>query len=418
MEGIMDKVIKTFIGEIRSVDEKNYTLEAVVSDETIDRYQEVIKVDAWKKGLKNYQKHGVLLSSHNYGTLINQIGIAERVRIEDGKLVAKFKYFTNSGNSEADWGWFLAKQGLAAYSVGFLPRPNGYETASWDDEDVKSGKKPLRTYTDVELLEISQVTVPANPSALQKSMEDEEDVVVKEYKEMVLARAFPTREEIPISDEYAEMIIKDLEEEAETKPDTEGYVHIGVDEGKHTDHKMRTISISKDQGIQAHYCVDCKKVTGYLFDKSKGWTHEKAAAWVEEHTKKDDFEEMLTRYVDEEIEEKSLEEYIEEDRKKKPKPGGCKSEEDEEMILKAIEEFKAEILEKFAKIEEKFEKWDKEDEEYQKDVEQLVKELENQEATEEEEVVLKQLEEDEDYIKSILSEQNELLATKFPVQSN
>jgi len=187
-EILMAKVIKTFISNIKSVDEVNGIVEAVVSDETIDRYREVIKIDAWKKGLSSYKKHGVLLSSHDYSKLTNQIGIAESVKIVDKELVAKFKYFVNAGNEEADWGFFLAKQGLAAYSVGFLPKPNGYEMADWDDDDVRSGKKPRMVYTDVELLEVSQVTVPANPSALQKSLEgfaNSKDIVLNEYLEKV-----------------------------------------------------------------------------------------------------------------------------------------------------------------------------------------------------------------------------------------
>lgn len=217
----MEKVIKTFISEIKGIDEKNFTVEAVVSDETMDRYQEVIKIDAWKKGLGSYKKHSVLLSSHNYGKLTNQIGVAEKVRTEDGKLIAKFKYFTNSGNKEADWGFFLAKQGLAAYSVGFLPKPGGVETADWDDEDVRSGKKPYRTYTDVELLEISQVTVPANPSALQKSINDTEDEFLKEYSQKVyekmieVGKDFTAKEEIEV-----EIVPKNVEDKTiEIKPE-------------------------------------------------------------------------------------------------------------------------------------------------------------------------------------------------------
>ena len=400
-----------------------------------------------EEGFKELSEAWVLLSSHNYGTLTNQIGIAEKVKVEDGKLIAKFKYFTNSGNPEADWGWFLAKQGLAAYSVGFLPRPNGYETASWDEDDVKSGKKPVRTYTDVELLEISQVTVPANPSALQKSMEDNEDPFIKEYSEMVYQKLFSKQEEIiPLEEDFSDMITRDLEdnekdldEDVETKPDTEGYIHIAApgQEGKHGDHKIRTISISSTQGIQAHYCVDCKKNTGYLFAKSKGWTHEKAAAWVEKHSKtfemllisdislQDENQELpvilevtfeeLQNYI--ELTSKEFEDFLEEDKKKRPK-GGCKSEEEEEMILKAIEELKVEMSARFTKIEDKFAQWEKEDEEYKKDLEDFTAELEKeQKEIDEEDVVLNQLEEDEDYIKSLLSEQNALLATKFSVQS-
>lgn len=285
----MEKVIKTFISEIKSVNEKDFTLEAVVSDETIDRYGEVIKIDAWKKRLGRYKAMPVLLSSHRYDKLTNQIGKAEKIKIEDGKLVAKFKYFHGEGNDEADWAWKLAsKFGMAAYSVGFLP----YKAEDKEyDEDVKSGKKACREYTDVELLEVSQVLIPANPSAMMKSFEDEEDEVVKEYIEMV-QKEFISQEE----PEFVELVqedleVKDVEDEIETKPDTENYVHIAApgQEGKHSGHEIKTIAISSKEGIKAHYCVGCKKITGYMFDKSKGWTHEKAAKWVEEHNKAYDF---------------------------------------------------------------------------------------------------------------------------------
>jgi hypothetical protein len=44
-----------------------------------------------------------------------------------------------------------------------------------------------------------------------------------------------------------------------------------------------TITISEKEGIQALYCGKEKQVRTYLFDKSKGWTMDKAKAWVESH---------------------------------------------------------------------------------------------------------------------------------------
>lgn len=44
-----------------------------------------------------------------------------------------------------------------------------------------------------------------------------------------------------------------------------------------------TINISEEEGIQALYCGEEKKVRTYLFTKAKGWTMEKAKAWVAEH---------------------------------------------------------------------------------------------------------------------------------------
>lgn len=281
----MEKVVKTFVSEIRSINEKDFTLEAVISDETIDRYGEVIKVSSWKKRLDRYKSQPVLLSSHRYDKLTNQIGKAEDIKIKDGKLIAKFKYFIGEGNEEADWGWKLAsKFGTAAYSVGFLPYK--YEDAEYDEE-VKAGNKPYRTYTDVELLEVSQVLVPANPSALMKSFNDE-DGELKDYIQMVQKGLEDSKDFEDIIKEDLNVIEeKDVGDGIVTKPDTENYIHIGVpeEEGKHTGHKIRTITLDKEKGIKAHYCVDCKKITGYLFDKDKGWTHEKAQEWVDKHSK-------------------------------------------------------------------------------------------------------------------------------------
>ncbi len=214
----MGKVTKTFVSKIRSINEKDFTLEAVVSDETVDRYGEVIRVDAWKKRLGNYKNHPVLVTSHNYGKLINQIGFAEKVSVKDGELICKFKYFVGEGNEEADWGWKLAsKFGQAAYSVGFLPF--NYERAEEKDyEEAKMGKKPFLTYTDVELLEVSQVLVPANPSALAKGMEKEEDLVVKEYSESVLEDIGKMFRE-GSAEEFLDFIQKDLGDGIVTKPE-------------------------------------------------------------------------------------------------------------------------------------------------------------------------------------------------------
>jgi len=299
----MEKKTKVFIGQIKSVNKEEFTIDAIVSDETIDRYGEVILADAYKKRLGNYKKHGILLSSHNYGSLLKQIGMAENIKIEDGKLTCKFKYFYGEGNEEADWAWKLAsKYKVAAFSVGFLPYD--YEEGNWekDAEAIKAKKKPCRKYTDVELLEISQVLVPANPMALQKSIDEvSEDIdeitktIIKEYSEEVL--------------NLIETEKKDLETDVITKPDTENYIHIANpgEDGKHKGHEIKTVNISKKQGISAHYCISCKVITGYMFDKEKGWDHEKAQAWVNKHKK--EFEEIEIGFL-ENKDTKTLDMYI------------------------------------------------------------------------------------------------------------
>jgi phage head maturation protease len=190
----MSIIKKVFKGQIKKVDPSSGLVEAVVSDETVDRYDEVVLASAWEKHLKTYMKHPVLLSSHDYFSVIKQIGKAERVYIKDGALHADLRYFIGEGNTEADWAFKLAQKGIAAYSVGFLSK------ASTTDSDeigklVEGKRKPYRVYKEVELLEISHVTVPANPSALQKSIEsvDEEDFVLRDIYEETL-KLFSTGE--------------------------------------------------------------------------------------------------------------------------------------------------------------------------------------------------------------------------------
>lgn len=70
-----------------------------------------------------------------------------------------------------------------------------------------------------------------------------------------------------------------------SKVETTASLHripVPAESGEHDDHKIRTIDISKDDGIQALYCVDCKTIITYLFDKDE-WDLDEAKKWVEEH---------------------------------------------------------------------------------------------------------------------------------------
>ena len=176
------KTTKYFKALVRSVDTENHTAEVVVSDETVDRYHEIINVNAYKKTIPEFMKHPVLLSSHAYHGLLNQIGVWDDVRIDkkNKQIVATPRYFVGEGNPEADWAWKLVEKGVAAFSVGFIVK--SYVEYEDDDERMAHGGA-RREFTDIELLEISQVLVPANPSALQRSFKDEDDPLLREYLE-------------------------------------------------------------------------------------------------------------------------------------------------------------------------------------------------------------------------------------------
>jgi len=73
--------------------------------------------------------------------------------------------------------------------------------------------------------------------------------------------------------------------------ETDDFIHVPApgEAGKHEgdDHRLRTIMLSEDEGIQAVFCGVCKVNTKYIFEKEKTWTVKKAVAWVKEHHEKE-----------------------------------------------------------------------------------------------------------------------------------
>ena len=252
----MDTVFKTFRAEVKGIgDNGSLDMLIPVSSGKADRDDEVVEPTAFKKTIKEFMKHPVLIAAHDYQDLTNQIGEWSKLKITDEGIEGKPKYYVDAGNEQADWAYYLASNGKAAYSIGFIPN-------SWEDGDGENS--PRRTYKEIELLEISQVIIPSNRDAIMGMRAKGVD---------------------PVVDEILDEVEKDLPEEKEivTKPEeTADYIRIPVSEG-HSDHKVRTIDISSDKGIKALYCVDCKENITYLFSKDKEWTMAKAKKWVKEH---------------------------------------------------------------------------------------------------------------------------------------
>ena len=142
----------------------------IASNDGIDRDNESILTSAWDT--KTYSEHPIILADHCYWT-DNQIGEAKKITKADDGLIIELEYYEGKGNQVADWCYFLAKQGMAAYSVGFMPKK---WTMDKDDSvyqnwiaSHKGKETPRRIYTNVELLELSHVAVPSLREALQQN---------------------------------------------------------------------------------------------------------------------------------------------------------------------------------------------------------------------------------------------------------
>lgn len=129
-------------------------MDFVLSDETLDRYGDVIKADGWD--LKWFKKNPIALWAHDSRSVI---GNWENVRVEGKKLIGTLKFAAKGTSDRIDELIALVEQGvLRAVSVGFRP----LEQEPIDKNEPWGGQRYIRS----ELLETSLVAVPANPAAL------------------------------------------------------------------------------------------------------------------------------------------------------------------------------------------------------------------------------------------------------------
>ena len=140
------------------------TLDFRSSDQTLDRYGEIISVAGWQ--LDNYRKNPVVQNAHSYWSLADTIGksLITEIRSDDSTLHASTPYlfqriqFAVEENPMAKLAYGLYKGGfLSAVSVGFIP-------IRWENGSQEAGYR--RKYLEQELLEVSVVSIPANPNAL------------------------------------------------------------------------------------------------------------------------------------------------------------------------------------------------------------------------------------------------------------
>lgn len=154
----MDKQIKQFKWNIKVLDQANRIIQMVGSNEGFDRVGDRIFMTG--VNLDNYLLNPVILANHDYGSneKATCIGKALSVSIQNNQLIFKIQ-FADTANGQ-EWFYLYANKFMNASSIGFIPissTPNnqgGYD------------------YTETELLELSLVAVPCNPTAVQRAFKD------------------------------------------------------------------------------------------------------------------------------------------------------------------------------------------------------------------------------------------------------
>ena len=144
-----------------------------------DRVGDVVTAQAWAKGVENYRRNPVLLYQHKHE---NPIGRVDKITVDKKGI---FVEASVSDAAEQNHGvQTLIRDGaLKSFSVGFRVKDGKYNR---EDDSMM--------ITDVELLEISVVSVPCNQDSLfsiRKSFESDND-----YKEFVKSLDDANEEEI------------------------------------------------------------------------------------------------------------------------------------------------------------------------------------------------------------------------------
>lgn len=134
------------------------TFKVIATDETKDRDGDVITLDGWE--IENYLKNPVILANHTY-SIENIIGKATKIYAQNNQIIVEGIF--SKRNPLGVLAQRLYEEGmLKTVSVGFIGKE-------------RQGEK----ITKKELLELSFVAVPSNPSAVSLDAKLYEEAIEK-----------------------------------------------------------------------------------------------------------------------------------------------------------------------------------------------------------------------------------------------
>jgi HK97 family phage prohead protease len=149
------KAMDYIVEKVEQLDDTNKTFVAVASTEDEDRDKDIIRQNGWD--LKNFKKNPMIPWSHDYWGVPIARSLRTWVDHDSKRLLFKPQFDTDDETSMKIFNKY--KNGfLTSFSVGF----RGIEQ-SWRDEENHWGGGI--EFLKQELLEISAVTIPANPNA-------------------------------------------------------------------------------------------------------------------------------------------------------------------------------------------------------------------------------------------------------------
>lgn len=233
---------------------------AIATDETIDRHGEVLPIDSWD--FKNFKKNPVLMFNHDYW--LPPVGVVKNIKL-DGKRVTFEPQFHEITQLAREVKQMYDEGIMNSFSVGFIP-----------NQPKKEGQKVM-----LELLEISAVSIPANPNARVS----EKSLLASDDEKAQLKNWLKTFEETTVCDssKATPMEVQSIicsKEQFKTEQDAKQWVTSHdfladkIDETKDNfrfkqfehelcqEESIRTIEI--DEGIKAAICRKEKSADGLI----------------------------------------------------------------------------------------------------------------------------------------------------------
>jgi HK97 family phage prohead protease len=244
------KAMDYTVEKIEQLDDSLKTFIAVASTEDEDRDKDIIRQDGWN--LKNFKKNPMVPWSHNYWGIPIGKSLKTWVDKDAKQLLFKPQFDINDEDSMKIFNKY--KNGfLKSFSVGF----RGLEFKYRDEDDRWWGGIE---FLEQELLEISAVTIPANPNATV-SLNGADDAAGRNLMQLGYASHFAKTDNglfYPVRQQLAEYHTPEVKE-------------IGEDTG----------------GVQCVYALSVESdddpvVVGYYFDPEK-WEIPEIQKWVVEN---------------------------------------------------------------------------------------------------------------------------------------
>lgn len=172
-----DRLARLITPEIKIISTKDFTVDYIASDATLDCYNEILVA----KGVKfdRFALNAPFVDSHDYSTIEKLLGSVIEFNVKAGKVIERVKWAVDVSPLAA-LGFKLTESGhLKAVSVGFIPVRFAYSGSPEFLDMVKEIGLDAQTAAQVrcihrewQQIELSACIIGANPSALAKAFKD------------------------------------------------------------------------------------------------------------------------------------------------------------------------------------------------------------------------------------------------------